>query len=86
MAVKWLIPIIACAVGGFVFAVGLLYGVFTVGVPTPDAPPSVAAQESRDVALAGAGMAAGLGLLASGLAGLLGVAVTHLARRRRPDV
>jgi hypothetical protein len=84
--VKWLIPTLACAAGVSVFAVGLLYGVFTVGVPTPDAPPSVAAREARDVALAGAGMAAGLFLLASGLVGLVLVAIAYLARRRWHDV
>ncbi len=84
--VKWLIPSVACAAGVSVFAAGLLYGVFTVGVPTPDASPSVAAQEARDFALSGAAMATGLVLTASGLLGLVSVAIVWWVRRRRNEV
>jgi hypothetical protein len=82
---KWLIPSGICAAGFVLFAVALLYGVFTVGVPTPDASPSVAAREARDVALSGAGMLAGLVLVATGTVGLICVAIVRWARRRRPD-
>jgi hypothetical protein len=60
--------------------------VYTEWVPTPDPPPSVAAREARDFALAGAGMTAGLVLLASGLVGLVLFAIAHLVRRRRHNL
>lgn len=79
--VKWLIPatVIAIVAGGGLFAVGMLYGVLTVGVPTPDAPPAVAARENRDVARSGVVMATGLAVAAIGA---LGLAIVVIARWR----
>lgn len=80
---KWLIPAAVIAGGGCLFAGGILYGVVTVGVPAPDAPPAVAAQEDRDVNRSGSAMAAGMALSALGGVSLAGVAVRQLAGRRR---
>jgi hypothetical protein len=79
---KWLIPASVITVGICIFVGGLLYGVLTVGVPTPDAPHPVAAQENRDVGRAGIAMAAGLALSALGVVGSAALAITRIARRR----
>ena len=78
---KW-VTSIACVVGVCLFGAGLLYGVLTVGVPTPDAAPSVAARQARDFHWAMIGMAGGLVILAVGLVLLAIVAIRGLARRR----
>lgn len=67
---KWCIAVALIAAGGFVSAGGLLYGVFTVGVPTPDATPAVAAQERCDSDRAGVVFLSGLVVSAVGGAGL----------------
>lgn len=82
---KWLIPTFACGAGLITFVAGLMYGVITVGVPTPDAPPAVAAREVRDADLGFAVAAAGMLLMAAGTVGLVAVAVVRLVRRRRRD-
>ena len=82
---KWLIPMLLIAAGGCVFAGGLLYGVITVGVPTPDATPAVAAREARDADAAFLLMTAGFMVGAVGVAALVCVAVARLAHRRAPD-
>ena len=46
---KWLVPVLLLAAKSCVFVGGLLYGVFTVGVPTHDTSPAVAALEKRDM-------------------------------------
>jgi hypothetical protein len=80
--VKWLIPKILLGAGICLFGAGLLYGVFTVGVPTPDATPSVAAQEARDLRIADVIMTAGF---AAFVIGLIWIAVSGIAQtfRRR---
>jgi hypothetical protein len=82
---KWLIPVLLIATGVCVFAGGLMYGVVTVGVPTPDATPAVAAREVRDADAAGLLVTAGLMIGAVGVAALTAVAVAQAARRRAPD-
>lgn len=82
---KWLILSAVIAGGVCLSAGGLLYGVLAVGVPAPDAPPEVAAQEHRDASRAGTAMAAGLAVSALGGAGLAAAALTRLVGRRTSD-
>ena len=82
---KWLIPALLIATGACLFGGGLVYGVVTVGVPTQDATPEVAAREARDVGRSGVLMAAGLVTGAVGMAMLAVVAVVWAARRRVAD-
>ena len=76
-------PVAVIAGGGCLFAGGFLYGVVTVGVPAPDAPPAIAAQEDRDVSRSGSAMAVGLAVSALGAVSLAVVAVRRLAGRGR---
>jgi len=85
VVVKWLNPVVVLVAGGCLSASGLFYGIFTVGVPTPDATPAVAAQERRDTDRAGVAVLAGLGVSAVGGAGLAVLAVMRLAGWREPD-
>jgi hypothetical protein len=45
----WIIPTSVMLVGMFLFAASLLYGVITVGVPTPDATLKLSQRETRDL-------------------------------------
>jgi hypothetical protein len=79
--VKWLIPVAFLLLGGCVFCGGIFYGVFSVGVPSQDATPEVAAREQRDVDRAGLAMLTGFSLSALGGVGLTGVAIRRLVIR-----
>jgi len=79
---KWLIPVLLIVVGVFIFVGGLVYGVVTVGVPSHDAPPEVAARENRDMYRADVMLVSGLGIGILGLGSLLIVALVPLAWSR----
>jgi hypothetical protein len=81
---KWLIAVALTATGMCVCAGGLLYGVFTVGVPTPDATPAVAAQERLDTERAWVAMLSGVGVSAVGGAGLATLIAMRYAGGQAP--
>ena len=78
---KWIIPSVFVALGIVVFGAGAFYGVITVGVPTPHAPPEVAAREARDFDLSGNIMDCGILLAGLGMVSLAVVAVLSWTRR-----
>lgn len=83
--VKWLIPTVLVVAGVCVFAAGLAYGVVMVGVPTPDAPPPVAAREARDTYVAEILMATGAVVSAVGVASVISIGIIQAIRRHAPD-
>lgn len=83
---KWLIPATVLAVGVCLFVGGGLYGALTIGVPGPDEPASVVAQERRAVDRSEAVMAAGLVVSSFGMVGLMVAAIVQAAWRRVSEV
>ena len=78
---KWLIPKILLGVGIGLFGFSLLFGVFTVGVPTPNATPAVAAQEVRDGDVAGVLIDAGCAAFVFGLIWIAVIVIVRGIRR-----
>ena len=79
-AMTWRAPLIVVAAGCLIFGGGLLYGVFSVGVPTQDPTPEIFAYEKRVEGVSGWIMGTGLTI---GLTGLLWGGAVRLSRAVR---
>ena len=77
----WAIPLLVCILGTVVLCGGFLYGAISVGVPTPNAPPAIAAREARDLWIADVVFLVGLSVLVVGIVLFGWVALVRRAHR-----
>ncbi len=79
---RWQVPLGVAVIGLLVFAAGLLYGSFMVGVPYQEPTPAQSAAEKLHLAISGWGMIFGLGVLLVGTLMLLATFVIRRCTRR----
>jgi len=79
---RWRYPLILIAFAVCVFVFGLAYGVVTVGVPTQDPTPAIAAAEARNNSISAWGALVGVCLFLVSLAWFAVIAVAKLLRRQ----
>ena len=79
---KWILPVLILVLGLLIAAGGLLYGGITVGVPTQDASPAIAAAESRNMAISGWCMISGVILALVGFAWIVGTTLRSFITKK----